>query len=879
MSGKFTRTQEKQYTGWITYPKVGTVIPGTQQVTTKDRPWVLAAPDGIRVVSAQDLATGYLFKTDKGTEPINGQTARAKMVGGVLGWTQVVRNTANVLPVMARHIKGKAYGGLGHFEMYPEQFGPQYTTKVQGDVFVRMFTLHGGLAGIATPEQAAAITPKPVKELVAPTVQAKTLTLDSVKATLEAQLKTVGNYLGKVKGSTATVSAVREDKDGAGTGFIRGDLEFTFPVTTDKKGTLTTPVAVQETDLTKAVFNILPKGAGFGVASSGKITAPLNALAKPLAKAIQEKALEMRKGAAQTAGVDIAQLEATVKAATDIVTAKVAPATYTAVGDGFEVTITDGSMGTVTCVAKQGNPYHCSFIVKDAKDDSAAAKAVIDGLIPADDNVATLKALASAIATGFARIKRQGLVPVTAPVDKPKYEYLLIGKGKCPTTGEQLYVLERIATKARTTMNRPQLLKLLEEKRVENAYVRWYKDDRQIRMRTKGGLATVDVSGYRRSTLNKLEGVQDETVTVYSEVIKNLARDGFTVAEELVVSDDLPVYGKFVVNTPAGHTLTAMFSPSEWQYGVTDGGKVNQKGTIPEDKRRRSMLASSLVSLIKTAAKSAVASTPKNDAPIVPAQDDDFSNPDALVDAYDESIDTPEDFIGTEAPATVETTEPEAGLDAADAFAGLEDAGTPATQEPTPDPRIAQLEGIVETLVVASAAVNTRVTNTLAKTGLTSADCIDAGNDVMEFKREFDLSVSEFNAIVAQGPRLAEFDPLIEKATDRQVLLNNALDKLGEKLRELQVQEANTAAESKRLAEEAEAKRREEEAEAQRLAQIEADRLAAEAEAEAQRLAAEAESARLAEEEDEEEDPFAGLGDDIDTIFRNLPGEIVSEGK
>jgi len=877
MSGKFTRTQEKQYTGWITYPKVGTAVPGTGQATTKDRPFVLAAPDGLRVVSTQDLATGYLFKSDKGTEPITGQSVKARMVGGVLPWTQVVRNTANAPSVMARHVKSKS--GLGVFEMYPEQFGPQYMTKVKGEVFVRMFTLHGNLAGIATPEQASAVTPKPTKEIavvVKATAPAKTAggTLAAVKPVLEAQLKTVRDFLAKVKGAKAALSDIYVDKGGAGVGFIRGDLEFTFPVTTDKMGTLVTPVAVQETDLTKAVFNVLPKGESFGVSASGKASAPLNALAKPLAKAIQDKALEMRKGAGKTAGADMAQLEATVKAACDIVTSKVAPATYAKVGDGYEVTITDGSMGTVTCVAKAGNPFHCSFVVKDANDASAAAKAVKGGLIPADDNIATLKALASAIATGFARIKRQGLIPVKTPVaDKPKYEYRLIGKGKDPNTGEQLYVLERIGTKARTTMNRPQLLKLLEEKRVENAYVRWYKNDRQIRLRGGGSVATMDVAGIRRSSLNRLEGAQDETVTVYSEVIKNLTRDGYTVTEELEVSEDMPVYGKFAVNTPAGHVLTAMFSPSEWQYGVTDGNKVNLKGVIPEDKRRRSMLASSLVSLIRNAAKSAVASTPNNDAPIIPAQDDDFSNPEELAGGYDEAIDVPEaeGSIGTDAP--VETAEPVAteatgedtGLDAADAFAGLEEA------EATPDPRIAELERVVNDIVTASAVINTRVTNTLAQEGLTSADCTAAGNDVMEFKRALDLSISEFNAIVAKGPHLPEFAKLIEQASDRNTLATTALDKLGAKLRELQKKEAEAEAEAKRLAEE----------EAQRKAQEEADRLAAEAEAEAQRLAAEAESQRLAEEEEdeEEEDPFAGLGDDIDTIFRNLPGEIISEGK
>lgn len=877
MSGKFTRTQEKQYTGWITYPKVGTAVPGTGQATTKDRPFVLAAPDGLRVVSTQDLATGYLFKSDKGTEPITGQSVKARLVGGVLPWTQVVRNTANAPSVMARHVKSKS--GLGVFEMYPEQFGPQYMTKVKGEVFVRMFTLHGNLAGIATPEQASAVTPKPTKEIavvVKATAPAKTAggTLAAVKPVLEAQLKTVRDFLAKVKGSKVALSDICEDKDGAGVGFIRGDLEFTFPVTADKAGTLTTPVAVQGTDLTKAVFNVFPKGESFGVRASGKASAPLNALAKPLAKAIQDKALEMRKGAGKTAGVDMAQLEATVKAACGIVTSKVAPSTYAKVGDGYEVTITDGSMGTVTCVAKAGNPFHCSFVVKDANDASAAAKAVKGGLIPADDNIATLKALASAIATGFARIKRQGLIPVKTPVaDKPKYEYRLIGKGKDPNTGEQLYVLERIGTKARTTMNRPQLLKLLEEKRVENAYVRWYKNDRQIRLRGGGSLATMDVAGIRRSSLNRLEGAQDETVTVYSEVIKNLTRDGYTVTEELEVSEDMPVYGKFAVNTPAGHVLTAMFSPSEWQYGVTDGNKVNLKGVIPEDKRRRSMLASSLVSLIRNAAKSAVASTPNNDAPIIPAQDDDFSNSEELAGGYDEAIDVPEaeGSIGTD--ALVETAEPVAtvatgedtGLDAADAFAGLEEA------EATSDPRIAELERVVNDIVNASAAINTRVTNTLAQEGLTSADCTAAGNDVMEFKRALDLSISEFNAIVAKGPHLPEFDKLIEQASDRNTLATTALDKLGAKLRELQKKEAEAEAEAKRLAEE----------EAQRKAQEEADRLATEAEAEAQRLAAEAESQRLAEEEEdeEEEDPFAGLGDDIDTIFRNLPGEIISEGK
>ena len=259
-------------------------------------------------------------------------------------------------------------------------------------------------------------------------------------------------------------------------------------------------------------------------------------------------------------------------------------------------------------------------------------------------------------------------------------------------------------------------------------------------------------------------------------------------AEELEVSEDMPVYGKFAVNTPAGHVLTAMFSPIEWQYGVTDGNKVNLKGVIPEDKRRRSMLASSLVSLIRNAAKSAVASTPNNDAPIIPAQDDDFSNPEELVGGYDEAIDVPEaeGSIGTDAP--VETAEPVAteatgedtGLDAADAFAGLEEV------EATPDPRITELERVVNDIVTASAAINTRVTNTLAQEGLTSADCIAAGNDVMEFKRVLDSSISEFNAIVAKGPHLPEFDKMIEQASDCNMLATTALDKLGAKLRELQ---------------------------------------------------------------------------------------------
>lgn len=159
--GKFTRTQEKQYTGWAACPPVGTQLAGTALATSKDKPWVLSAPDGVRVLSAKELSENFLFKTQDGTEPINGNTAKAKMSKGFVDWTQVVRNTANALPIMARHLPSTANNGLGHFEIYPEAYGPQYLRKVAGNVFVRMFNLQGGLRNIATPSQAAAVTPKP----------------------------------------------------------------------------------------------------------------------------------------------------------------------------------------------------------------------------------------------------------------------------------------------------------------------------------------------------------------------------------------------------------------------------------------------------------------------------------------------------------------------------------------------------------------------------------------------------------------------------------------------------------------------------------------------------------------------------------------------
>ncbi len=163
---KFTRTQEKQYTAWVAHPPVGTHIPGASQPTTKDRPWVLYAPDGLRVVSAGELAANFYFKTSNGVEPINSNTAKVKVKNGIVDWTQVVRNTATSLSYMARHVAGKENGGLGWFEVYPEAYGPQYMRRVAGNAFVRMFALVGGLRGIASQAASEPITNKP-KESIA----------------------------------------------------------------------------------------------------------------------------------------------------------------------------------------------------------------------------------------------------------------------------------------------------------------------------------------------------------------------------------------------------------------------------------------------------------------------------------------------------------------------------------------------------------------------------------------------------------------------------------------------------------------------------------------------------------------------------------------
>ena len=161
---KFTRTQEKQYTAWVTFPEIGTKIPGTPLVTDREKQWVLSAPDGLRLISAVDLSRDYLFRTAQGDEPINQQTASAKVTSGVIKWTQVVRNKATAVPVMARHIASKENNGLGFFEVYPDVYG-QTPIKVAGHIFVRMFALVGGLKGIATPEQASAVTIKPKIEI------------------------------------------------------------------------------------------------------------------------------------------------------------------------------------------------------------------------------------------------------------------------------------------------------------------------------------------------------------------------------------------------------------------------------------------------------------------------------------------------------------------------------------------------------------------------------------------------------------------------------------------------------------------------------------------------------------------------------------------
>lgn len=892
MAAKFTRTQEKQYTGWITYPPIGTRIPKTSTVTTKESPWVIATPDGIRAISASELANGFLFKTDKGTEPINNQTAKAKGVNGVIPWTQVVRNTAVVPPVMARHMPGKSNNGLGQFELYPEQFGPQYATRVPGHIFVRMFNLQGGLRNIATPEQAAAITLKPATELVKAKVsatQGSASVLTDLKPKLTAQLQQLVDYINKWSDTHAKATAVKESADGAGTKFIRGDLEVTFPVAMGKKGKLQVPIAILENNPDKVVYNVMIKGETYGVKSTGKLNATLNSLGTSVISVIKNKMSAMSEGAKNTA-YDLNQVEAVVKAACDALKDKVAPMSYTVSNGIFEIVTADGSMGTVTCIVKQGVPYSGNFVVRELKDTCPAAKAVTAGLIQPNEKIATLKSLASYIVTGFGRIKRQGVTPVTAPVTENKYEYRLVGRGKSPTTGEVLYVLERIATGVRTTMNRPQLIRLLEEKRVENAWVRWYKNDRQIRLREKGGLATVDVSGLRRSTLNRTEGAQTETAGIYDEVIKQLEKKGFTPEEILEVSEEPPIYGTFSVKSAEGIVIKAMYSPTEWKYGATDGGKVTLRGTVPEDKRRRSILASSLNSLIINAAKNAlVTQSASSDAPIVPATDDDFSDPDIYTGEYneaDEELDAVDAFAGLDdinTPDSSVTSAVPEEIDAVDAFAGLEEASVPDSSvvsavpeaedafadlvEATEDPRIEQTAALLESIIISSAAVNTRVENTIHKANVTSADCIEAGNDIMEMKKTFDQSVTELNALVdtKAGPYLPEFDEIVTKATERNTLVETALNKLGAKLKQLQSAEKAQA-----------------EAEAETERQAEAERLAAQAEEESQRLAAEAESQRLAEEEEmaeEEEDPFAGLGDDIDTLFRNLPGDLISEGQ
>ena len=294
--------------------------------------------------------------------------------------------------------------------------------------------------------------------------------------------------------------------------------------------------------------------------------------------------------------------------------------------------------------------------------------------------------------------------------------------------------------------------------------------------------------------------------------------------------------------------------------------------------------------MIINAAKNAlVTQSASSDAPIVPATDDDFSDPDIYTGEYneaDEELDAVDAFAGLDdinTPDSSVTSAVPEEIDAVDAFAGLEEASVPDSSvvsavpeaedafadlvEATEDPRIEQTAALLESIIISSAAVNTRVENTIHKANVTSADCIEAGNDIMEMKKTFDQSVTELNALVdtKAGPYLPEFDEIVTKATERNTLVETALNKLGAKLKQLQSAEKAQA-----------------EAEAETERQAEAERLAAQAEEEAQRLAAEAESQRLAEEEEmaeEEEDPFAGLGDDIDTLFRNLPGDLISEGQ
>jgi hypothetical protein len=264
--------------------------------------------------------------------------------------------------------------------------------------------------------------------------------------------------------------------------------------------------------------------------------------------------------------------------------------------------------------------------------------------------------------------------PKTSRAEKPKpaYDYRLLGRGKSDS-GERLYVLQRLTTGARSLMNRTQLIKLLEEKRVENAYVRRYRDTQQIRLNNGGNLPTLDISGIRRSPVNREEGARAESAQLYSEVIRALVKKDIHPVGDLTLSDGKPVFGSFSV-AAEGRGILALFSVTEWKYGAAaQAGEAGRKGIVPDAERRHSVLASLLVKAItEVAGVSKVTPIPAaSQAPIVPATDDDFSD---------------NGFIGADAYTDVDTKAEEDELIVAEARStevdrALEDAARARAEE------------------------------------------------------------------------------------------------------------------------------------------------------------------------------------------------------
>ncbi|GHU92594.1 hypothetical protein FACS1894208_00020 [Clostridia bacterium] len=871
----YGRTREKQYTAWVTLPQSGTEVPGTRSaVTNKQAPYVLCTPGGAyRPISAAELAAKFSFVTDKGSEAITQNTVTARLSDGVLPWTAVKRTPANgaVEHIYAQHLPGKQNEGLGTFNVWADGGGyPDFARgwQVKGDAFVRLYDLSADklFMGIASAKQAEGKIDKPTKELavpkMAPVVAASLKKAGTAPTScavqLETELRKAADLLRGVQGVQVRVDSVSEGKDGAGAKFYRGDLAYKFTIAGSSpraECVLQMPVSVPDKAPDRALYRILTQGESYGAPRADKQVTALVGASQALTIAMQSRALQINDAYKEW---KLSQaIDAIVSAVSEkIVPVKRAPLTNDA-GTAIYPVANVNLFGRVSCdVYRVPDGYQYNFRpwTDPAYDNYPAAKALVDGTgIVTSEVKPDTRTLAAAVVTGFGRLKKaaEKVAAAAEAAKKPKYDYHLVGRTP-KSQAETLYVMEKLPSNTRTTMTRNQLIAVLREDRVDNAYVRTWtnngKAELQIRKRGGGSFDEVDAAGLQRSRVNREEGARMDSERVYSYVVRALAKSSIQVGEALTLSEETPLYGSFSVLTPNERVVRAMFSVTEWKYGAAAAvSGCSLKGTVPEGERKRSILASSLAALIRLAAKGADAATipSSSDASIVTATDDDFTG------ALAEETGSETAAIGTavavdDAFGALEGESPE------DAFSELEEKGSEdafgalssVQQVPTiaDSPALSAIATeLYDTAIQAAATVITRFSNT----PLTDSAAIGkAVSDMVPYSSMIVDAKEKLTAMLSSAPGDAFVQAKLDEVAARQDAVNAEFERMYAARDQAVTEEQRQADAAAIEAADAEARRQEE------AAVVAAD----------------------------EEDPLGDLGD-LEEIFRGLPGNYVANGQ